>query len=89
MIAQNNTPYGPFVYGGATLSNVGFGSRGAGRFQQRFHQITGWPLQAQVVNEEYDAMQARFAELYNAAVQDMGQAVASRRGYTRTPPRRR
>lgn len=59
LVVMNDEPQARFVYGSLALSS------GANplRFQQKFHQVTGWPQVSPIVNYYFDVAQQRFAEL--------------------------
>ncbi len=78
----NRNPAAPFVYGSLAKSNPG-------RFQQRFHRITGWERMYDTVVFWLDALQEAFVGRMNARLGDlMGGVSARRRAYTRTRRRR-
>lgn len=80
LVVMNKEPQARFVYGSLALSS------GANplRFQQKFHQVTGWPAGSAIVNSYFDIAQQRFAEL---VAERLGGTTSTRRGYT--SPRRR
>lgn len=82
LVVLNAEPHARFVYGSLALGS----QSNPLRFQQRFHQITGWPPVAEVVNYYFDVAQQRFAGLLQERLGGKATATSTRRGFT--SPRR-
>jgi hypothetical protein len=76
VIIGNPNPEAQFVYGSLAKSNPG-------RFQQRFHKITGWETASDTVNYWVDALYEEFYQnMKNRLAELTGGTVVSTRGYT-------
>jgi len=70
-----------YVYGSLSRQSPG-------RFQQRFHKITGWPVAAEIIRPVLQEMIDEFADKFRDAIGDFGNVTGSGiRAYT--SPRKR
>lgn len=82
---ENPNTAARFVYGSLALHNP----KAAERFQQRFHQITGWPTMVYQVLDWFELLQEQFTGNMNILIDEIGTPKFKQRGFTPRLPKRR